>query len=203
MLDLNKIYCGSCLEVLKTFPDACVDCSGMFMAILTHLPKAFSFVKNWLFHKSFLDLTTTFFCRLRVFVFSKSHNATSLHRFFYQIRSGCFYQIISHFVRSTINRHNFATLKTAYTLINSWLCTQRATKGFLYQFKNWSTIHSYLDSFGISRTINIFSVSHTPRGFLDTYVCFAVKYARYICNYVLFHIVSYTTKRKVCQVNVG
>lgn len=26
MLELNKIFCGSCSDVLKTFPDECVDC---------------------------------------------------------------------------------------------------------------------------------------------------------------------------------
>ena len=25
-MEVNKIYCGSCLDVLKTFPDECVDC---------------------------------------------------------------------------------------------------------------------------------------------------------------------------------
>ena len=25
-MELNKIYCGYCLEILRTFPDECVDC---------------------------------------------------------------------------------------------------------------------------------------------------------------------------------
>ena len=184
-LPTNQIICGDCLEVMADWPEkfiqTCVTSPPLLVAILARLVESFSLFQDSGRQSAFLVLASMLPRGLRFFVTAQPQDALCLRALLNKIWQCGLNQGRGDFIRGAVDRHNLLAFEAGHALIDLRFRSQRAAEFVLDEFKNWATGHANLNTLRIRRRVNVRSVPHSPRRFLDSDVRLTVENSSNVC----------------------